>query len=412
MITTFSHRLCRSVSRLRKLPRSRSPYDHVPYTGSPLPNTSGLVDVVSKPAENRLHRDLHSHDVQRTHRAFGVPQTEPSHSRSLGWMLREAIRNIESRNIFKSSQPWRGSIGNTRLSLSLPREQYRSRQTSFVKTAWQTRNLHESYRRVSQVHGEFNRAAEFPHATGRAIVRSVQTIHAVKLLKAFSLNACTAGGDSHKDLLAERSPRLFRHYDPGHAPRTETTLIHDPYMSRLSIERPAFPFSSQGTRRSISGFVPSKIGNILSPQNLFSTTPELLHSNVGRQVAPRTRWSSESGISAATSNDVSFRGRLKSAAAAISTNTSVASRIAFQTGVKSSQNVLPGDFHRDVSKPGRPAAATTVTTERSRSGSQVIVPRTGNVPGSRSNHQTPNDFEKKRAARMNARPRRMLPRIR
>lgn len=411
MITSFSHRLCRSVSRLRKLPRSRSPYDHVPYTGSLLPNTSGLVDAVSKPVESCLHRDLHSHDVQGIHRAFGMPQAKSSHSRSLDWLLRVALRNFESRANFKSFQPCCGS-SNTRQSLALSREQHRCSRTSLVKRTWLIPTKHESHKRVSQVVGEFNRGAEFSHATERAIERSVETIHAVRFLKASPLNANSAGGDSHKNVLAERSPRLFRHCYPGRTPKTKTSLIHEPFMSRLSMERPALLSSHWGTWHSISGFVPSKRSAAIFSQHLSTTTPELLHFNVRREFARQSRLRSEPGISAATSHDVSFRDRLRRAAAAISTNTSVASRIAVHAGVERSQNLSPGDFHRDVSKPGKPAAATTVTTERSRSGSQGIVPLASNAQIPRSSHLTPNDYEKKRAARMNAQPRRMLPRIR
>ncbi len=413
MITSFSHRLWNSVSRLRKVPRSRSPYDQVPYTGSPLPNPTSPVNTLSKRQANRTLRDSQSIDVQGCHLAFADVGRLVGNWRSLGWLFRGDLGNGEPRAVFKSFRPFCGSRGNARLKLALPCEHHYSSRSPFAGKQWQTSAIRALVKRVPEFVANANGGSEFQHATVRGIKRSIQMDCTGSFIKTLRLDAKSARGVAHKDDPAERSTLPFMRRNSRHMPRLNNLVTHKSQIGRSLTERVVNPFPIGSTWSPKFSVVSSNLGadSILLVAGRV-TTPESSQSNAGRVIEPQSERSTERRPSAATSRHVSFRERLNRTAAAIDATTHVASCIAANTGSQSSQTLSPSDFSGDGSTPGKTVASTSVTPGGSGSGSDVIVPSADNEQISRSDEPTPNDFEKKRAARMNARPRRMLPRIR
>lgn len=413
MITTFSHRLWNSVSRLRKLPLSRSPYDQVPYTGSPLPIATSPVDVVSKPQVSSPRHDSQSADVQGSHRAFGDTEKLSASMQSFGRLLRRGRENGGTGTVFKSSQSFFGSNDNTRLTLALPNEHRDRSRSTIAEKHWQTSAARALFKRVPDAVANANGGCEFQHATVRGIMRSIQMVGTGSFVKAHCLGANTAGAISQKEVPAKCSPLPFMHLYSCHMPRMNNLGTHKSPNGRSLTERLVTPVPHASTWSPKFSVVSSILGSdsILHDAG-HVTTPESSHSKTGREAGSQSGRSDEREFSAATSRNVSFRERLNRTATAIGATTPVARWITANTGLESSQSLSPSNFSADGSKPVKPVASTNVTQGRSRPGTHVIVPPPESEQSSRSDDPTPNDFEKKRAARINARPRRMLPRIR
>lgn len=412
MTRSFSHRVWNSVNRLRNLPRSRSPYDQVPYTGSPLLNPSP-VDALSTLQVNWLRHDTRSADVQGSHRAFGDAEKLSAYTQSFGWLFRRTPGNCESRTIFKASPLFIGSSGNSRLKLALPCEHRGRGRSALAEKQWQASATHALFKRVPDVVANANGGSEFQQATVRGIERSIQMVSSGSFVKGVRLNANSAGSISEKEVPAERSTLPFMDRYSRHMPQMNNLGTYKSQTEHSLTERLVNPFPYGNTWSPKFSVASSNLGadSILHNAGRVTKT-ESPFSTAGLQVGPQSGRIVERGPSAATSRDVSFRDRLKRAVTAIGTNTSVIPRIAVNAGLESSQTLSPGDFSADVSKPDEPAVSISVTPGRSRPASHTIVRPPENEQSSRFDDLAPNDFEKKRAARMNARPRRMLPRIR
>ena len=148
MMTSYSHRLSSSVSRLWYVPRSRSPYDHVPYTGSPLLNATGIVGADSNLQSNSSRHDIPSGEVPVGRRGR-FNREGVARNKSLAGFRRNQETD-QSRKVFKSIQSFPGKIANRSLQFA-PDENRGGSQTQFSETLRNTSAEYQFLRRAPKV---------------------------------------------------------------------------------------------------------------------------------------------------------------------------------------------------------------------------------------------------------------------
>ena len=396
MMTSYSHRLSSSVSRLWSLPRSRSPYDHVPYTGSPLLNAAGIVGAEFNLQSNTSRHDIPSGEVPVGHRGR-FNREGVARNKSLAGFRRNQETD-QSRKVFKSTQSFSGELAN-RSPQFAPYENRGGSQTRFSETLRCTSAEYQLLRRAPTVEkvGDANVLQD---------VKRLWTVGSLPIVPVRSfvriLQEKPARESSRKDGTAEQTTVPFLNRDSRHRLQLRDLQVSRGFGGRLAI-----PSLLENPRRPMAAIVSSK------PQNDPSVTNhEVPWPNAGLRTELHSSRGDEHRSFVIPKREKSFHDRLQCIASVMEPTTPIATWVAASPGLGRPQNWLPLDFPAEVSKPVKPVRATSQSPEHSRPESQGIGPWPESVPGSRLDDSIPSDYEKKRAARLNARPKRMLPRIR
>mgnify|MGYP003325472576 FL=1 len=396
MMISYSHRLSSSVSRLWSLPRSRSPYDHVPYTGSLLLNAAGIVGAEFNLQSNTSRHDIPSGEVPVGHRGR-FNREGVARNKSLAGFRRNQETD-QSRKVFKSTQSFSGELAN-RSPQFAPYENRGGSQTRFSETLRCTSAEYQLLRRAPTVEkvGDANVLQD---------VKRLWTVGSLPIVPVRSfvriLQEKPARESSRKDGTAEQTTVPFLNRDSRHRLQLRDLQVSRGFGGRLAI-----PSLLENPRRPMAAIVSSK------PQNDPSVTNhEVPWPNAGLRTELHSSRGDEHRSFVIPKREKSFRDRLQCIASVMEPTTPIATWVAASPGLGRPQNWLPLDFPAEVSKPVKPVRATSQSPEHSRPESQGIGPWPESVPGSRLDDSIPSDYEKKRAARLNARPKRMLPRIR